>query len=149
MQVSSREHDLRVVWNQGAIPVFYRGGKGHPLKVRLPYAVDNRPWLASFGRRNPIRHKDEKYWELPTSWFNDLVNGALKRYGKVYIIQPFRMQEKCAPACWNATGHECQCSCMGQNHGVGDPGRRWFIVSETFATKWHDMELACRLLTKT
>lgn len=148
MLASTNVHDLRAVWNQGRIPVLLRGGKGHPLKARLPFAVDNRPWLASCGRRNPIWHKIKKYWELPASWFNELVERALKRFGKVYIIQPYRIQEKCAPACWNATGHECECSCMGQNHGAGTSGNRWFVVSETFATRWGDQELACRLLTR-
>lgn len=32
----------------------------------------------------------DAYWELPKSWFNDLVDRALQRYGKVYIIQPYR-----------------------------------------------------------
>jgi hypothetical protein len=85
--------------------------------------------------------KDGKYWEVPNSWFNDLVNGALDRWGKVYIIQPYREQEKCAPACMNALGHECQCSCMGQNHGAGGSDSGWFVVAETFASRWHEKEL--------
>jgi hypothetical protein len=86
-----------------------------------------------------------RYWELPKAWFNDFVDRSLSRYGKVYIIQPYREQEKCAPACQNATGHECQCSCMGEHHGAGNDGS-WFEVSDTFATRWGDLHLACRLL---
>ena len=70
----------------------------------------------------------DAYWELPKSWFNDFVDRALQRYGKVYIIQPYREQEICARACQEALGHECQCSCMGANHGVGNDGS-WFEVS--------------------
>ncbi|WP_354134437.1 hypothetical protein [Bradyrhizobium sp. S3.9.1] len=65
---------------------------------------------------------------------------------KVYIIQPYREQEICARACQEAQGHECQCSCMGANHGVGNDGS-WFEVSDTFSTRWGERELACRLLT--
>jgi hypothetical protein len=75
------------------------------------------------------------------------VEQTLKKYKKLYIIQPYRVQEKCAPACWNAEKHECQCSCMGENHGMGNPSGKWFVVSETFATTWRQNELACRLLT--
>ena len=71
---------------------------------------------------------------------------ALQRYGKVYIIQPYREQEICARACQEALGHECQCSCMGANHGIGNDGS-WFEVSDTFSTRWGNRELACRLLT--
>ncbi|MEP1497973.1 MAG: hypothetical protein ABJK50_20985, partial [Pseudophaeobacter sp.] len=62
------------------------------------------------------------------------------------IIQPYREQEICARACQEALGHECQCSCMGANHGAGNDGS-WFEVSDTFSTRWGDRELACRLLT--
>jgi hypothetical protein len=90
--------------------------------------------------------RDGCHWELPKSWFNDFVDRALKRYGKVYIIQPYREQEICARACQEALGHECQCSCMGANHGIGNDGS-WFEVSDTFSTRWGERELACRLLT--
>ncbi len=82
------------------------------------------------------------------AWFSDLVERCLDRYGKVYIIQPFREQEKCAPACMNATGHDCQCSCMGANHGAGLAGGRWKVIDEAFATRWGDELIACRLLSR-
>lgn len=88
-----------------------------------------------------------EFWELPKSWFNDFVDRSLQRFGQVYIFQPYREQEVCAPACQKAEGHECQCSCMGKNHGAGNDGS-WFEVSETFATRWGDKVIACRLLSK-
>jgi hypothetical protein len=36
---------------------------------------------------------------------------------------------------------------MGANHGFGNDGS-WFEVSETFATRWGEEELACRLMVK-
>ncbi|WP_271621413.1 hypothetical protein [Bradyrhizobium sp. CCBAU 51745] len=99
------------------------------------------------GRRTPPEWiGTDAYWELPKSWFNDFVDRALQRYGKVYIIQPYREQEIWARACQEAQGHECQCSCMGANHGIGNDGS-WFEVSETFSMRWGGRELACRLLT--
>jgi hypothetical protein len=137
---------IRAVWNQRAIPVILRrGGKGQKLRVRLPYASDNRQWLQQSGRDSPKWDRDHRCWETPKAWFDDLVKRALRKYGKVYIIQPYRVQEKCAPACWNAMGHECQCSCMGANHGMGADGR-WFVVSDTFAVRWGELQLACRLM---
>jgi hypothetical protein len=135
------------IWNQKQIPVILRRtGKGQQLRVRLPYNTMNRQWLRNGRKIAPDWIKEHKCWELPKAWFNDFVDRALTKYGKVYIIQPYREQEKCAPACQNATGHECQCSCMGQHHGAGNDGS-WFEVSDTFATRWSDQELACRLLT--
>ncbi|WP_271582136.1 hypothetical protein, partial [Bradyrhizobium sp. CCBAU 45389] len=73
---------------------------GERLRARLPFAADNRQWLQN-GRRTPPEWigGTEAYWELPKSWFNDCVDRALQRYGKVYIIQPYREQEICARVC--------------------------------------------------
>lgn len=139
---------LKKVWNQQDIPVILRRGKGHRTRLRLPFAKENRSWIQGGRKRDPKWFHAKHYWEIPQAWFNDLVSRLLSRFGKVYVIQPYREQEKCAPACWNAKGHECQCSCMGEHHGTGDPGGRWFIASEAFATRWHEQDLACRLLTK-
>ena len=143
---------LRFVWTlQRLIPVaLRRTGKGELLRVKLPYADDNRQWLRNGRRTKPVwfdaKGDHPGYWELPRAWFNDFVGRALARYGKVYIIQPYRAQEICAPACQNAVGHECQCSCMGEHHGAGNDGS-WFEVSNTFSTRSGEREVACRLLT--
>ena len=137
---------LLAIWKQGSIPVILRrGGKGQKLRVRLPYSVDNRKWLRNGKATFPEWLTDKQCWEAPKAWFNDLVECSLQRYKKVYIIQPYREQEKCAPACMNALGHECQCSCMGANHGSGNDGS-WFEVSETFATRSGEENYACRLM---
>jgi hypothetical protein len=139
---------IESIWRQTSIPVIYRGGKGKKLLLRLPYREDNRHWLKSDKRNNPEWDSIKKHWVCPNAWFNDLVKRSVPRWGKLYIIQPYREQEKCAPACWNAEGHECQCSCMGANHGSQSTGAGWAIISDTFATKWDSSELACRLLTQ-
>lgn len=145
-QLRMMDDALFKIWNQTKIPVVLRrANKGERLRARLPFAENNRQWLQNGRRISPIWFSEKKFWELPRAWFNDLVDRSLERFGKVYIIQPYREQEKCAPACMSATGHECQCSCMGQNHGAGVDGS-WFVVSETFATRWGDLQLACRLL---
>ncbi len=139
---------IKRIWSQPVIPVIYRQAKGKPLSLKLPYHADNRVWLQNGGRTKPKWDKERKHWVLPYAWLNRLVESTLHRWGKLYIIQPYRVQEKCAPACWNAEGYECQCSCMGENHGMGDPGGKWFVVDDTFATKWGEQEYACRLLVK-
>jgi len=142
------EAQIEQAWNQKSLPIILRrGGIGERLRMRLPYSPDNRGWLGSIGKTSPEWISNEKFWEIPKSWFNDFVDQALLRYGKLYVVQPYREQEKCAPACMNAVGHECQCSCMGANHGTGNDGS-WFEVTETFATRWGDKHVACRLMEK-
>jgi hypothetical protein len=139
---------LRQVWQQTTVPVLFRKGKGYPLMVKLPFAEDNRSWLRAARTRRPEWNGTFKCWETPKAWFSDLVEAILSKYGKLYIIQPYRPQEICAPACWNAVGHECQCSCMGENHGMSAPSGKWLVISDTFATSWGERALACRLMTR-
>lgn len=131
------------VWRNGKIPVLYDRGRHDTLLVRVPYRDDNRRYLKGRGR---LIHWIEEYraWELPRSRFDDLVGLCLARWGAVYIIQTFREMEKCAPACWEARGFNCECSCMGKNHGSGTALKH--VVSETFAFEWGTKRLSCRLL---
>ena len=144
---------IRAVWRAAKIPVILRKGAGHPLQLKLPGDPSNVVWRISMGqwlqngRRNrPKWNARYKCWDLPQAWLNSLVKQILGSFKKLYLIQPYREQEKCAPACFNATGHDCQCSCMGANHGQGGPDAGWFVVSDTFATRWGDEHLACRLM---
>lgn len=138
---------LRKVFAQSKVPVLIRRGKGYQLLVRLPYDLMNRGWLRISGTRHPEWDDKRKQWEVPAAWFDDLVRRCLAKFGRVYVVQPYREQEKCAPACWSAKGEECQCSCMGLNHGSDRPGGNWRVVSDAFATSWGERHLACRLLT--
>lgn len=138
---------LKKIWNQQSVPVLLRSGGKEKLKARLPFSYSNRDWLKDGHRISPIWEKEDKYWSLPKSWFNDVVDKCLEKFGKVYVIQPYRAQEKCAPACWNAVGHECNCSCMGANHGAQGDNSDWLVISDAFATKWGEKKYACRLLS--
>ena len=139
--------ELSTVWHQGRIPVVARTNeKGRRLLARLPYSEDNRQWLYAIRYASqPTWLRGDKAWELPKGWLNQFVAAALLRYGKLYIVQPYREDEVCAPACWNARGFDCQCSCMGANHGEGEQ-EGYFVVSETFAIKTGPTQWACRLL---
>jgi len=137
---------LHEIWAQKTIPVVYRQGKSKPILLRLPYADNNRDWLKGEHKRDPKWTPKFKCWETPKSWFDDIIRRTLKRFGRVYVIQPYQEHQKCAPACWKATGFECECSCMGENHGSGNPAGKWHVVSETFAVQWNAREYACRLI---
>ena len=139
-------NQLQRVWNQRSTPVLLNRGKRGPPRLRLPYREYNRAWLRSDRRTDPTWHKDGKYREVPRAWFNDLVRRCVEEFGSVYIIQPFRAQQKCAPVCWEAVGEDCECSCMGANHGMGRPKGRWIVLSETFAASWDSEMWACRHL---
>jgi len=145
--IQTEEQKARAIWNNKTIPVFLRRGKAS-IRIRLPYDPTNQYWLTTNPKQKmPVWVKADKYWQLPKSRFNELVERALNRFGKLYIIQPYREMEKCSPSCMSAKGFECQCSCMGAHHGSNNHAD-WFEVNEAFAFKFGDLHLACRLLQK-
>jgi len=137
---------LARIWRQDKVPVLFDQGGPRGLLVKLPYATENRVWLRDERRAIPEFNKTYKAWKIPKAWFDDIVERTLSRFGQVYVIQAHREQQKCAPACWNATGYHCECSCMGANHGNGYPGGAWREVSDTFALSYGPRKYACRLM---
>jgi hypothetical protein len=88
------------------------------------------------------------HWEVPMAWFGPLIRRCIQKYGAVYVIQPLDRSEVCARSCWEAQRDICECSCMGTNHGGGEPTGSWKEISEAFAIQWSKGELACRLLVR-
>jgi hypothetical protein len=146
--MDDQDAKLRGIWQQQIVPVVCRQTGSKPLLLRLPYASNNREWLKGGRRNKPKWDKDHKRWEAPRAWFEAIIRDALQRFGSIYVIQQFHASQKCAPACWDATGINCECSCMGANHGSGQPSGRWYIVSDTCAVQWGGQEYSCRLITK-
>lgn len=146
-----RSRPLSAIWRQAKIPVIARPRKEPPLFVRLPFAIDNRPWLHACGRLHPERVKNDTtgitHWEVPVAWFGLLIRRCIERYGRVYVIQPLDRNEICARSCWEAKRDLCECSCYGTNHGGGQPDGHWKEITEAFALQSSRGELACQLLS--
>lgn len=145
--MDAQDPRLREIWLQKVVPVVYRQVRPEPVLLRIPYAQNNFEWVRGEKRHKPDWNAKFKCWETPVSWFDELIERTLRKFGKVYVIQLFKEHQKCAPACWNAKGFHCECSCMGANHGSGHPGGRWHEVSETFAFQWGARKYSCRLIT--
>ena len=146
MEISSNGHGLKEIWRQGKFPVVFRRGRPEPLLAKIPYADGNMDWLRNDKHRKPSWNAQYKAWEVPQAWFESTIKLCLRRYKNCYVIQLHREKQTCAPACWNATGIDCECSCMGDNHGNGHPEGRWYEIDETFAVSWGIQKYACRLI---
>jgi len=144
--VNSPIQDLDRFWNQTRLPVLLQRQRPAQLLVRLPFAPDNKVWLRDEQRNKPAWDKTHGAWEVPQAWLERTIRLSLQRYRACYLIQLYREREVCAPACWNAAGIDCECSCMGANHGSSHPGGRWYEVSETFAVMWGVQRYSVRLL---
>ena len=152
-QPSSVPENLRnIFYNTDDIPVIWKKIDSAKLIVRLPYdrnGGSNRDWLRNQRRLTIEWNKEDGYWLTPKAWLSDTIDRCLARRGVTYVIQPYREQEICAAACWNAEGYICECSCLGKNHGMGRQGYRWYEISDTFAFRNGDETYAVRKLTKT
>ena len=134
------------LWRQGKNLAIFKRNKPLPVLARIPFAEGNMEWLRDGRRLKPDWCAQFNAWEIPTAWFDSVIKLALRRHQEVYVIQLYREHQKCAPACWNAEGFHCECSCMGENHGGGHPGGNWYEVSETFAVSWGQQRYSCRHL---
>lgn len=141
-----RDPRLLTIWRQREIPAVVRSHKCPRVLVSVPDIKDGDAWLRGEHRGKPLWDTRFKCRTVPKSWFDDVIERALHRFGRVYVIQPYREHQTCAPACWNALGHTCECSCLGANHGAGHPGTGWREIAETFAFQWGQLQYGCRLL---
>ena len=110
------------VWRNQTIPVIYRPDTTGPLKLRLPYREGgNRQFLKSIKERRtePVWDSKDQFWSVPKNWFTGLVESVVLAFGSAWVIQPHHAEERCSASCRNARRLECECSCLGENHGAG------------------------------
>lgn len=146
MATNAPIQDFNRFWKQTRFPVIFQRQRPARLLIRLPYAVDNRIWLRNGEKNIPNWDKENGAWEVPQAWFERVIRLSFTRYGACFVIQLYREKEVCAPACWNALGADCECSCMGANHSSGQPSGRWYEVGETFAVLWGVQRYSVRFL---
>jgi hypothetical protein len=122
------EQQLLAVWRQTKIPVLFRRD-GADLLVKLPFDLENQKWLWRGRASKPTWNVQWKCWGLPRSAFNELARRSIERFGEVYLIQPLNPDQECCAACQNAKGLDCECGCLGRNHGLASRGQAWFHIA--------------------
>lgn len=139
---------VRALWRRANPPVIFERGSRNPLLVRLPYGEGNFDFLRAGSHRRPSWDPQFGAWELPRSWLDRIAERLVARWEGVWIVQRRYENLVCAPACWNAKGIDCVCSCGGENHGRGaDPGVHWCVVSDTLAFARGEATYSARLMT--
>jgi hypothetical protein len=95
--MDAQDPRLREIWRQKVIPVVYRQVRPEPVLLRIPYAPNNFEWVRGEKRHKPDWNAKFKCWETPVSWFDELIERTLRKFGKVYVIQLFSRLLKFAP----------------------------------------------------
>ncbi|MEU1418360.1 hypothetical protein [Kitasatospora sp. NPDC005751] len=103
------------------------------IKVRLPYAVGNRAWIHSIlgDLTRPEWNREDKSWDISRQHMRTLVEALAERFGSVDVTIDFRTNSRCDDRCRDAEGDDCDCQCMGENHGGAAYWRNWREVGET------------------
>ena len=148
--------DINTILSQNSFSVVCNPpvSSGSGLWIKVPYdrKDTNDPsrykWLCNLFPRKPIWFKEYKAWIVPKCHLQFITKKLLDRFGCVILVQLHKEKEICAPACWNATGLECHCSCLGVNHGTGQLGGRWYILGDAYAVQWNNTMVSCQFLIK-
>lgn len=91
--------------------------------AKIPAMKGNKRWLRRTVRvRSPLLDGDR--WHLPRNCLTKLVTAAVDRYGYIVIWRDMSKLSRCTRACLEATGVDCDCSCLGAHHG--EDSYRWF-----------------------
>jgi Recombination endonuclease VII len=107
----------------GPMPMIWLPLNGQVV-AKIPAVRGNRRWVhKTVGVRSPRFAGDR--WYLPRSCLTRLVIAATDRFGWVVVSRDMSRLSRCNRACLEATGVDCDCSCMGEHHGQ-DSGN-WFV----------------------
>lgn len=147
LDMKRRFQNAKEAWQQFEIPVIVRTrkreGKNPRLRIRLPNHPDPFALLKGPNKnnRNPIELQKQHYWEIAYGRLNEIVETLAKTFGQVILIQPVREKLVCARKCVEASGFECECSCLGENHGSQHMDSAWYEIDDTYAVS-HGEEYA-------
>ena len=142
------EMTIPQVWDQKRLPVIYRPDEKGNLMLRLPYREGNRAFLQGEKRFKPTWDVEKKYWSVPKSWFTELVESVVTVFGSAYVIQPHHANERCNASCQNARRLECECPCLGKNHGRGGRIDCDVRISDATVVPWRDHHLTVQQFTR-
>lgn len=95
--------------------------------VRMPYRKGNRDWIKQVtGKKTrPDWNRDRQRWEISRAHLGIILKALLFRFDVVDFFREYKTTQRCDIRCLSATGHDCECSCMGKHHGSKASGGGW------------------------
>ena len=104
----------------------YKPIKGK-LALTTPFDKTNRQWLTETIGKRGFDHISGGNWKIAASHFNQrFIRAVAARFGSVKVSNEVREgRTLCTSECANAnvhTANQCECVCLGDNHGRGDDG---------------------------
>jgi len=106
----------RVVTAPGAMVWLPQDGQ---VIAKIPPMKVNKRWL-----RQAVRIRSRTSTATGGICLVRLVTAAVDRYGYIVVCRDMSKLSRCTRACLEATGIDCNCSCLGARHGQDSGG--WF-----------------------
>lgn len=115
------------------IPTVHRPAGTGRLSVRMPFAPGNRAWIHDRlgDRMRPDWNRTAKQWEISRQHLRAVVEALVERFGVVEVVIDTRATNRCDTRCRDAEGDDCDCQCLGENHGGAAYWREWMQVGDT------------------
>lgn len=151
--MKNRFEDAKKAWNQKERPVILRcrksNGRNQKLRIRLPERGEHFTLLKGSNKFNhkPVYIASGKFWEVSYQRLNELVEVLAKFYGEVILMQPVKEKQVCARKCMEANGFECECSCLGANHGSENMNSSWYEVNDTYAVRYESDQVSLKVIS--
>ena len=103
------------------------------LVVKIPRINYPSYWLRrQIGSRSrPSWNAKSDRWEIARHHLRPLVEAMADRFAAVDVFIDSRAITKCDTRCRDAEGDDCDCQCLGENHGGAAYWRDWRLVSDT------------------
>lgn len=103
----------------------------------MPNARGNREWLRDVcgpGTR-PDWDKPTRTWRVARPHFRKVISALVARHGVIAVCVDIVVTRACGSWCRDARGDECDCSCLGENHGSGTWTAGWVPVSDEWVVE--------------
>lgn len=140
--------ELRVFLVESKIPVLLNPKTKGKIMLRFPNEEKHQAFVEA-GQKSEPEWKPYGAWLVARSALRSHAQRCIGEWGSCWIVQSYREKEVCAPACQNALGLECHCSCMGLYHGheAEASSGKWHVVNEAFCVRWGDVVYAVRRIS--
>lgn len=101
-------------------PTIYMAYRKSKMRVRLPFAKNNRYFLGEVLPAGNFKwHKEGAYWEIARTHAPVVILALWAKYGGVKVAREHSVNERCNASCQNAQGWDCSCAGQGEHHGAG------------------------------
>jgi hypothetical protein len=91
------------------------------IELVAPFGLDNKKFAQRWPGLKGLRYDSfSKYVGFPPGARYTIAGDEALPVERIIYFKKNASLHACSSKCVNATGHNCECSCRGKNHGAGN-----------------------------